>query len=75
MRTSQKQQILHYMEKNGVISPIEALKYFGCMRLAARISDIRKDGHTVKTVRVNYKTEDGIPKHYHAYMLGEEVES
>lgn len=74
MRLSQKEQILRYMEKNGVITPIEALKYFGCMRLAARISDLRQEGHNISTARVNYKTEDGIPKSYNAYFIKEVAE-
>ena len=72
-RTPQKEQILNYLRKNGVITPIEALDYFGCMRLAARIADLRKDGYTIKAVNVVYRNEYGISKHYTAYFLDEEV--
>lgn len=72
MKTSQNQQILHYLEKNGVISPIEALKYFGCMRLAARVADLRREGHNITSYRVDYKAEDGTSKHYNAYLLKNE---
>lgn len=71
MRVSQKEQILRYMEKNGVITPIEALNYFGCMRLAARIADLRKDGHLIDAVRVNYLNENGVAKSYNAYFIKE----
>ena len=46
---SQKQKILNYMLRGNRITPLEALKYFQCERLAARIADIRNSGHDVKS--------------------------
>jgi hypothetical protein len=39
------------------ITPLDALKKFGCLRLAARINDLRDAGHFVRTdiVRKNGK--------------------
>jgi hypothetical protein len=45
---SQTNEILAYMEKKP-ITPIEALKRFGCLRLAARINDLRDAGHFINT--------------------------
>ena len=38
---NQNDRILQFMDENGWITPIEAMKYLGIMRLAARIFDIR----------------------------------
>lgn len=41
MATSQTQKILNFLLGGGKITAIEALKKFGCFRLAARIANIR----------------------------------
>lgn len=46
------QQILEYLKKGATISPLAALNMFGCFRLAARIHDLRKAGHNIRTIRI-----------------------
>jgi len=46
---TQKQEILDHMLNIGPISPIEALREYGCFRLAARISDLRNDHVEIET--------------------------
>jgi hypothetical protein len=46
---SQSIQILSALSKGRAITPIDALNKFGCLRLAARISDLRADGHQITT--------------------------
>jgi len=41
---SQSQAILRYMRSGYEITSLEALKLFNCMRLAARIADIKDMG-------------------------------
>ncbi len=53
---TQKQQIKDYLSKGKKITPIQALNKFGCFRLAARISDLRKEGLNIATKNV---TKDG----------------
>lgn len=48
-KTTQCKQILAYMRKYGSITPLEALMEFGCMRLSARIHDLRKLGWNIRT--------------------------
>ena len=47
--TSQSVAILNYLQSGGSLSPIEALNKFNCFRLAARIGDLRKEGHDIQT--------------------------
>lgn len=55
---TQNQQIKDYLNKGKSITPIDALTKFGCFRLAARISDLRKEGLNIVTnnVTVSGKT-------------------
>lgn len=40
---SQSAKILAHLQGGGRITALEALNKFGCLRLASRISDLRKD--------------------------------
>ena len=61
---TQAQRILIYLKTGKTLTPLEALKKFGCFRLAARISDLRSQGHNIWT---NYITKDN--KTFAAYKL------
>lgn len=62
---SQAREILEYMQKGNSITPLEALRKFGCMRLAARIADIKEMGHEVV---MSIETDDN-GKRYGIYWL------
>jgi hypothetical protein len=54
MKTStQKKKILAHLEKGKTITSLTAFKKFGCTRLAARVLDLRRDGHPVKSERIS----------------------
>lgn len=69
MRT-QKANILNYMKIHGSITPLEALQNFGCMRLAARIHDLREDGHRIVAETAHGVNRDGARVTYTRYKLG-----
>ena len=48
-RQSQNAGILAALKEGAHITPMWALRRFGCFRLSARIADIRKMGYKVKT--------------------------
>ncbi len=54
---TQCEMILEYMRQNNGITSRDAF-LLGCTRLAARIADLKKDGHRISTERVtvNKKT-------------------
>ena len=64
MKKTQNELILDYLQKGKSITPLDALNKFGCFRLAARISDLRKDGLNIAT---KYVTKEG--KNYASYKL------
>ena len=59
MKQSQKDLILAYMEKHGSITPLEAQREIGCMRLGARIWDLRRDGYNIVREMVEVPTRNG----------------
>jgi hypothetical protein len=60
---SHSAQILNHLTK-GPITAIEALNHYGCFRLAARINDLRTEGHNIHTETT---VRDG--KRYATYHL------
>jgi len=50
--TSQSTQILAALKAGQHITPIDALNRFGCMRLGARIHELKQAGHKIHTARV-----------------------
>lgn len=45
--TSQNKTILAHLQNGKSITPIQALSLYGCLRLAARISNLKADGHDI----------------------------
>jgi hypothetical protein len=52
---SQNNQILEYLKSGKKLTPLTALKKFGCFRLSARILDLRQEGHAIITENVTRK--------------------
>ena len=44
---SQSAQILAALERGEALTPLDALRDFGCMRLGARIWDLKRAGHDI----------------------------
>lgn len=49
MKATQAERVLSYMEDFGSITQLEALNDLGVMRLASRISDLKKLGYPIKS--------------------------
>lgn len=56
-RNTQSQKILAYLAEGHRLTPLEALRLFGCFRLSGRIYDLKKQGHNIvpEMVEVNGK--------------------
>lgn len=66
---SQCKLILFYLKEHGSITAKEAMQLCGCMRLAARIHDLRKKGIPIKTEEKTYKNKNGYKTRYAIYSL------
>jgi len=62
---TQTNQIIAHMKEHGSITGMQALKHYGCFRLAARIYDLRNQGHQIEAQ--TWKTRSG--KHVARYWL------
>lgn len=49
MKSSQMQSIKEHLESGNTLTALDALNLFGCLRLAARIADLKKLGLDIKT--------------------------
>lgn len=65
----QTQKILAYMERFGSITPLDALREFGCMRLGARIWDLKHDGVAIRTETEQNVNAFGETVRYARYRL------
>jgi hypothetical protein len=54
---TQANQIINHMKEHGSITGLQALKHYGCFRLAARIYDLRSSGYQIESQR--WKTRSG----------------
>lgn len=61
---NQRLEILYALKRGDSLTPLAALKRYGCMRLGARIHEIRELGFAVKTRLVKRGT-----KHIAEYWL------
>ena len=66
---TQKEMILAYMRETGSITAAEAMSEIGCYRLAARISDIKRDGIYVRSDKAKSVNRFGKKVTYSRYML------
>lgn len=62
---SQKSQILNHLKRNDSITALEAFGVYGVFRLAARIHELRQDGHDIRTE----DRSDGQGRTYARYRL------
>uniref|UniRef100_A0A6M3J0Q0 Putative DNA binding, helix-turn-helix domain containing protein n=1 Tax=viral metagenome TaxID=1070528 RepID=A0A6M3J0Q0_9ZZZZ len=64
---SQNEAILRHLQSGRSITPLEALRLYGSMRLGARIYDLKRQGYNIQ--------EKDIPdngKRYASYFLPKE---
>ena len=52
MRRSQSNRILSWLSRGHSLTAQQALESFGTMRLAARINDLRREGHSIQSTTI-----------------------
>ncbi len=66
---TQAERILDYMHEHGGITQFDALKELGVMRLASRISELRRNGHEISSKMVKVKNRYGETCRVKRYSL------
>jgi len=69
LNITQCERIVRYMNEFGCITPLDALSDLGVMRLASRISDLRKAGVPIKKEMVSAKNRYGETVHFAKYQI------
>lgn len=71
--STHNQLIRQRLLEGGSITGLEALRDFGCYRLASRISDLRREGlDIVKTMETGINKVTGKPVTYARYYLSKQ---
>lgn len=71
-KPTQNERILNYIREFGSITQLEAIVDLGVMRLASRVSDLRRKGYNIISEWVAVKNRYGECSHIKRYKLGEE---
>lgn len=71
---TQNDEVLDYLKKHGTITPLEALKELGIMRLASRVSDLRKAGIPIGRRMIQVQARNGRKPHVAQYYLVNSME-
>lgn len=56
---NREQKVLEYINKYKTITPLEAYRDLGTMRLSAAIFNLKKQGYKIKTEKIRVPTRDG----------------
>ena len=67
----QTDRILRHLEDYGSINPLEALREYGIMRLASRISDLKRGGYPIAKTMEKSTNRYGEAVHYAVYTMEE----
>lgn len=69
-KPNQNERILQYINDFGSITQLDALSDLGIMRLASRISDLKRLGYPITSKMETVKNRYGEPCHIKRYSLG-----
>ena len=69
MKATQAERILDYIEEFGSITQMDALRDLGCMRLASRISDLKRKGYPIASETEPVKNRYGETSYIKRYSL------
>ena len=70
-KPKQTDRILQYMRDFGSITQLQAIADLGCMRLASRISELRKNGICIESRMIGVKNRYQETCWVKEYRLGE----
>lgn len=72
MKATQCERVLKYMEDFGEIDTMTAIRELGCMRLASRISDLKRRGIAIRRRMEKGKNRYGERVSWAVYWIAKE---
>ena len=70
--TTQKKMVLDYIREFGSITPLDGFRDLGVTRLAAKVFELKKDGHDIDKVIETGKNRFGNRTRYARYSFGKD---
>lgn len=74
MKITQCDRILRHLRDHGSISSLEAIGEYGILRLASRITDLKRRGYKIHSTTKKGRNRYGESTHYKVYKLIEDKE-
>ena len=68
-KQSQCDRILRHLKDNGSITSLEAMQEYGIMRLASRITNLKRKGYPIQSETVSGINRYGETTYYSKYRL------
>ena len=68
-KLTQTDRILRHLRDHQSITSLEAMKEYGIMRLASRISDLKRSGYDIGSRTVTGKNRYKESTHYSEYFM------
>jgi hypothetical protein len=68
-KPTQNERIIEYLNQHGRITQLEALQELGIMRLASRISDLKRLGYPIESEMLTVRNRFEEECHIKAYFL------
>ena len=66
---NRSERVYEYMREFGSITTLDAFRDLGCTRLACAISEMKREGHSVRKTYETRKNRFGQPVTYARYFL------
>ena len=70
---TQREAIADYLRRGYSITPLEALTMFGCMRLGARVWELKRDGMDIDCEMVETPTGKRVARYSLGFKLVSEL--
>lgn len=61
---SQKNKVREVLQCGLTITPLEALTWYGCLRLGARIKELRKEGMNIVTTMIKVSSGKRVARYH-----------
>tara|TARA_R110001606_G_scaffold392389_1_gene561266 strand:+ start:215 stop:445 length:231 start_codon:yes stop_codon:yes gene_type:complete len=69
MKLNQKEKVIRHLNEYGTITPLDAFRDYGMMRLAAVIFNLKEDGYDIDSAMVSASNRFGEKVNFSEYKL------
>jgi len=69
MKFNQKQKVMRHLNNYGSITPLDAFRDYGIMRLAAVIFNLKEDGNNIESEMISSSNRFGEKVNFSEYKL------